>query len=63
MNKARYFKSAEDVILIDPMQRFWAKIFGKDRLVIKCKECKQIPTDVIGGGYCWDCLPKPNKDK
>jgi hypothetical protein len=55
--KARYFKRAEDVILIDPMQRFWAKIFGKDRLVTKCKDCKQIPTELIDG-YCLDCLPK-----
>ena len=39
------------------MQRFWAKIFGKDRLVIKCKDCKQIPTELIDG-YCWECLPK-----
>jgi hypothetical protein len=55
--KARYFKSAEDVILIDPMQRFWAKIFGKDRLVTKCKDCKKIPTELING-YCRECLPK-----
>jgi hypothetical protein len=55
--KATYFKSADDVGFIDPMQRFWAKVFGKDRLVIKCKTCKQIPTEIIGG-YCWSCLPK-----
>ena len=58
--KTKYFKSAEDVVFLDPMQRFWAKIFGKERLVIKCKDCKQIPTEVFGG-YCWDCLPKPKQ--
>lgn len=57
MSKTRYFKSAQDVIFINPIQRFCAKIFGKDRLVIKCKDCKKIPTEVIGG-YCWNCLPK-----
>jgi hypothetical protein len=57
MSKARYFKSADNVSFINPMKRFWVKIFGKDRLVIKCKDCKQIPTEVISG-YCWDCLPK-----
>jgi len=55
--KARYFKSAEDVILIDPIQRFWAKIFGKDRIVRKCKDCKKIPTDLYGE-YCLDCSKK-----
>ena len=58
--KARYFKSAEDVNLLNPMQRFWAKIFGKEILLIKCKDCKKIPTELIGG-YCWDCLPKPKQ--
>ena len=57
--KARYFKSANDVGFINPMERFWARIFGKERLVIKCKSCKKIPTEIIDE-YCWDCLPKEN---
>jgi len=60
MSKARYYKSVDNVGFINPMERFWAKIFGNDRLVIKCKDCKQIPTEVISG-YCWDCLPKPKQ--
>jgi hypothetical protein len=59
MSKSRYFKSADNVSFINPIKRFLAKIFGK-RLVIKCKDCKQIPTEVISG-YCWDCLPKPKQ--
>ena len=54
MNKARYFKSADDVLFFHPIPRFLARIFGNEALVIKCKECKQIPTVIISG-YCWDC--------
>lgn len=57
MEKARYFESAEHVMLIHPIHRFLAKIFGKDRIVHKCKDCKRIPTDVYGE-YCLDCSKK-----
>ena len=59
MEKARYFDSADQVLLIHPMERFMAKIFGKDRIVIKCKDCKRIPTDLYGS-YCLDCSIKKN---
>ena len=52
--EAKYFKSADDVGFIDPMQRFWAKILGKNKVVITCKNCKKIPTEIFGG-YCLDC--------
>jgi hypothetical protein len=58
--KASYFKKAEDVIhLFNPITRFLIKynIFSAESCVTKCKECKQIPTEVISG-YCWDCLPR-----
>ena len=61
--KAQYFKKAEDVLhLFNPITRFLIKyhIVSAEATVIKCKECKQIPTEVFGS-YCWDCLPRPLK--
>lgn len=55
--KARYFKDAEQVMFFHPFQRFLAKIFGQDRIVKKCKDCKRIPTDLYGE-YCLDCSKK-----
>ncbi len=58
IKRATYYKSAENVIFNDPMHRFWAKIFGNDRLVDKCTVCERIPTECImqdGKRYCWDC--------
>ena len=55
--KAEYFKTAEDVIFFSPITRFWSKIFGKDKYVLKCKDCNKIPTEIVSG-YCWSCLPK-----
>lgn len=55
--KSRYFDSAEQVIFTNPINRFLAKIFGKNIMVHKCKDCKRIPTDVYGE-YCLDCSIK-----
>ena len=57
---AQYFKKAEDVLhLFNPVTRFLIKyeIVSADSCVIKCKECKKIPTEILSG-YCRDCLPK-----
>jgi hypothetical protein len=61
--KAQYFKKAEDVLhLFNPIARLLIKykVCSANSCVIKCKECKRIPTEVIDD-YCWDCLPKPIK--
>jgi hypothetical protein len=62
MEKARYFDSADQVLLIHPLERFIARIFGKDRIVIKCKDCKRIPTDLYGS-YCLDCSIKKTQNE
>jgi len=61
MNKAIYFESADDVLFLNSIPRFLARIFGNEALVIKCKECKQIPTEIISG-YCWNCSLSQNKN-
>lgn len=59
--KARYFENADQVMFIHPINRFLTKLFGKDIMVHKCKDCKKIPTDVYGK-YCLDCLKNKNSN-
>ena len=55
--KAKYYNKPENVLFYNPTTRLLARIFGAKYFVIKCKDCKQIPTELING-YCWDCLLK-----
>jgi hypothetical protein len=55
--KATYYNSAEQVIFISPMTRFLSKIFGKELFVVKCKNCKKIPTELYGA-FCIECSKK-----
>jgi hypothetical protein len=55
--KAEYYKKAENVLFFNPIERLLAKIFGADKMVIKCKTCGKIPTEVYEG-YCLDHKPK-----
>lgn len=55
--KAKFYKSPDQVLFFNPIERFLAKIFGAKRMVFKCKTCKKIPTEVFGG-YCKDHIPR-----
>jgi hypothetical protein len=56
--KATYYNSAEQVIFpFSPMTRFMSKIFGKELFVVKCKNCKKIPTELYGA-FCIECSKK-----
>jgi len=57
MNNAKYYETPENVILIYPVDRFLSRIFGKESMIIRCKTCKKIPTEVANG-YCLNCYPK-----
>lgn len=37
--KAVYYKNAKDVLFINPIYRFIAKLFGPNIIVVKCKTC------------------------
>jgi hypothetical protein len=66
--KAEYFESANNVLhTFSPISRWLSKYFPKDWFVIKCKECKKIPTEVVSSFdnvnlkssyHCLDCSPK-----
>jgi len=47
--KAQYYKSPEDVMLIYPINRLMAKIFGKESQISRCDTCNKIPTEMWGG--------------
>jgi hypothetical protein len=59
--KARYFKSADDVLFLNSIPRFLARIFGNEALVIKCKVCKKIPTEVYGNVCLEHIKPKQRR--
>jgi len=44
----QYYKSPEQIMLIHPMDRVIAKLFGKESMIYRCKECKKIPTEMYG---------------
>jgi len=53
--KAEYFNSVEQVLLsFNPIGRFLSKFLPRDWFVMKCKDCKKIPTEIYGG-KCLDC--------
>ena len=54
--KAQYYNPEQVLHTFSPIRRFLSNYLPKEWFVIKCKECKQIPTEVIGE-HCWDCLP------
>lgn len=58
--KAQYYKKEQVLHLFSPLDRFLSKYLPKEWFVIKCKDCKQIPTELISG-YCLDCFPKPKQ--
>ena len=51
--KAQYYKEPKDVMLIHPIQRFIARVFGKESQIWRCKTCNKIPTE-MWGDYCRD---------
>ncbi len=55
--KAKYYEKPENVIFFNPIDRLLVKILGADRMVIKCKACGKIPTEIYDG-YCLDHKPK-----
>lgn len=59
---ARYFEKPEHVLFINPIVRFLSKIFGAKRLVVRCKTCGKIPTDLYGS-YCLDHFKEINTKK
>lgn len=55
--KARYYNSPNQVLFYNPTIRFLARVFGNKYFVVKCKDCKKIPTDLYGF-RCLDCSKK-----
>jgi len=55
--KAKYYKSPDDVLLLHPFERFLAWMFGKEAMVTRCKDCNEIPTELVSG-RCHDCHDK-----
>lgn len=53
----KYYKNPNDVLFYNPTVRFLAKIFGSKYFVQRCKECKQIPTEMYGE-YCQEHIKK-----
>jgi len=54
---AQFYKEPKDVLFYHPFERFLAKIFGANSMVMRCKTCKKIPTEQYGD-YCEDHIQK-----
>jgi len=61
MNKVSYYKSPDDVILLYPIHRIFAKLFGKESMITRCNSCKKIPTEIVEGKYCLKCYLEKDK--
>ena len=53
--KATYYNADQVLHTFSPIKRFLSKFLPKHWFVIKCLNCKKIPTEVFGG-HCWDCF-------
>lgn len=62
MNDSNYYRNYDNVILLYPADRFFAKIFGKKLFVHRCKDCNRIPKDVYGS-RCLECSKKNFKSE
>lgn len=60
MNKASYYSNPDQVMLLHPIQRFFAWMFGKEAMITRCEDCKQIPTELYGK-RCVDCHEKTKR--
>jgi hypothetical protein len=58
MNSTKYYSKPEHVLFFDPITRLLAKLFGASAFVIKCKDCKRIPTEFTSEGKCLSCDQK-----
>lgn len=56
MKNQKYYDNPENIIFLNPLDRFLSKIFGAKRIAVKCKVCEKYPVEVYGE-YCYEHNP------